>query len=145
MDRNQRLLALIRELRSLYRELYRARPRDFAPAPGLSRPQLELIFALGERTDGMTMTELADTLQVTKAAVTQLVDQLVDKGLVLRNQNPADRRSVLITVARPTRALPSFDAYYTEHVSPMFDALTDRELEQFAALMRKIGNGEDER
>ncbi len=39
---------------------------------------------------------LAKHLDVTKAAVSQMVDRLVEAGLVSRNEDPTDRRSKLI-------------------------------------------------
>ena len=42
---------------------------------------------------------LADHLGVTKTAVSQMVDRLVEAGLVLRNEDPSDRRSKLICLS----------------------------------------------
>ena len=42
---------------------------------------------------------LADRLGVTKAAVSQMVDRLVESGLISREEDPIDRRSKLICLS----------------------------------------------
>lgn len=59
------------------------------------------VFALVPRDEGMRMSVLAERLQLTPGAVTQLVDQLVRLGLVERVPDPTDGRAV---IARPTPA-----------------------------------------
>jgi DNA-binding MarR family transcriptional regulator len=64
------------------------------------------VFAQVPRDEGMRMSELAERLQVTPGAVTQLVQQLEDMGLVRRTPDPSDRRAVIV---RPT---PEAEAGY---------------------------------
>lgn len=59
------------------------------------------VFAHVPRDEGMRMSELAERLQLTPGAVTQLVDQLQRLGLIERAPDPADRRAVRV---RPTAA-----------------------------------------
>lgn len=142
--RNQLLLSLIQKLRGLYGDLYRARPNDddrsrFA-GHNLSRIQSELIFlAAQHKKEGISVKDVATKLQVTSGAVTQLVDILISRGLIERAENPNDRRSILLraTDVVNTDSL-TFEAYYTRHVSPMFNELSDAEIEQLIQLMSKI-------
>jgi DNA-binding MarR family transcriptional regulator len=64
------------------------------------------VFALVPRDEGMRMSELAERLQVTPGAVTQLVQQLEDMGLVRRTPDPSDRRAVIV------RSTPEAEAGY---------------------------------
>ncbi|MGQ0778679.1 MAG: MarR family winged helix-turn-helix transcriptional regulator [Pseudonocardiales bacterium] len=46
----------------------------------------------------LTPTAIADRLSMTTASVTGLLDRLADSGYLVRNPNPRDRRSILITL-----------------------------------------------
>lgn len=48
---------------------------------------------------------LADHLGVTKAAVSQMVDRLVESGLISREEDPIDRRSKLICLSEKGQSL----------------------------------------
>lgn len=61
-------------------------------ALGLSVPQFDLLSTLSER-EGITQSELAERLYVTKGNVSGLVDRLVEAGLVERRAIANDRRS----------------------------------------------------
>jgi DNA-binding MarR family transcriptional regulator len=59
---------------------------------GLSVPQFDLLSTLSER-EGITQSELAERLYVTKGNVSGLVDRLLEAGLVERRPIANDRRS----------------------------------------------------
>jgi DNA-binding MarR family transcriptional regulator len=65
------------------------------------RPQHLRLFAHVPRDEGIRMSALADQMQLTAGAVTQLVDQLQRMGLVERVADASDRRA---TRVRPTPA-----------------------------------------
>jgi DNA-binding MarR family transcriptional regulator len=73
-------------------------------AIGLSIPQFDLLSTLGER-EGITQSELAERLYVTKGNVSGLVDRLVDAGLVERRAIATDRRSYAMHLTRAGRDL----------------------------------------
>ncbi|MFI9272297.1 MarR family winged helix-turn-helix transcriptional regulator [Kitasatospora sp. NPDC052896] len=54
--------------------------------------------------DGATVGELAEHLDVTKQAASQLVEELVRKGYVERHPHPADARARLIVLTERGRA-----------------------------------------
>ena len=60
----------------------------------LTMAQLKVLFYLFT-ADATSMSELARTLGVALPSVTSVVDRLVERGLVGRRQDPADRRMVL--------------------------------------------------
>ena len=59
---------------------------------GLSIPQFDVLSTLTER-EGISQTDLAARLSVTKGNISGLVDRLVEAGLVERRNAPGDRRS----------------------------------------------------
>jgi DNA-binding MarR family transcriptional regulator len=68
--------------------------RDFmgyARESGLSMAQLGALFQI-RRRGGCGVSELADELGVTSSAASQLLERLVHQGLILRLEDPSDRR-----------------------------------------------------
>jgi MarR family transcriptional regulator, organic hydroperoxide resistance regulator len=59
---------------------------------GLSIPQFDMLSTLSEQ-EGLSQSDLATRLYVTKGNVSGLVDRLVDAGYVERRSTPGDRRS----------------------------------------------------
>lgn len=63
----------------------------------LTREQLRVMFLLsfkGRSSPG----EVATSFGVPKANVTSIIDRLVDKGLISRQENPDDRRSYILSL-----------------------------------------------
>lgn len=65
-------------------------------APDLSARQMALLLAVYMTPAPHTVRGLADTLRVSKPAVTRALDKLSDLGLLRRMVDAEDRRSVLI-------------------------------------------------
>lgn len=61
---------------------------------GLSLAKLNVLGILVGSTSPLTLGELAQTLSCVRSNVTQLVDRLESDGLVKREADPADRRSI---------------------------------------------------
>jgi MarR family transcriptional regulator, organic hydroperoxide resistance regulator len=59
---------------------------------GLSIPQFDVLSTLTEQ-EGVSQSDLAERLYVTKGNVSGLIDRLVDAGYVQRRNAPGDRRS----------------------------------------------------
>jgi MarR family transcriptional regulator, organic hydroperoxide resistance regulator len=59
---------------------------------GLSIPQFDVLSTLTEQ-EGLSQSDLAARLYVTKGNVSGLIDRLVDAGYVERHASLADRRS----------------------------------------------------
>ncbi len=83
---------------------------------------------------------LADHLGVTKAAVSQMVDRLVDSGLISREEDPIDRRSKLICLSDTGESLVQ-NAFLTRRkwVPDLAASLTEAQ-EQQACQIFKIMN-----
>ncbi|WID98882.1 MarR family transcriptional regulator [Bosea vestrisii] len=71
---------------------------------GLSIPQFDLLSTLTER-EGISQSELAERLYVTKGNVSGLVDRLVQAGLVERRAIVGDRRSYAMHLTAEGRRL----------------------------------------
>jgi DNA-binding MarR family transcriptional regulator len=64
----------------------------FIKARGLSMPQFSILMQLHHR--GVCgMSEVSERFEITPAAASQLVDKLVQSGLIQREEDPNDRRA----------------------------------------------------
>ncbi len=53
----------------------------------------------------VSITQLADLLQVSTPSASTMVDRLVEKGVLVREQDPRDRRKVIVTISRDMVAI----------------------------------------
>ena len=68
------------------------------PDDTVSYARLRVLNALKCQQEGLTMTKLAEALEVTARRVTALVDALADDGLVERYAHPTDGRSTIVEI-----------------------------------------------
>ena len=67
--------------------------------PGeLSLSQMQLVRMIRDREEA-TITELAELLHVSPPSASVMVDRLVEKGIVTREQSRKDRRKVLVRIS----------------------------------------------
>lgn len=82
---------------------------------GLRRGEFDVLTALRRAGEPYTLipSELAETLMMSRAGMTNRVDRLEQAGLVERTLDPNDRRSFLIALTDKGRAI--IDETMTEH------------------------------
>ena len=68
------------------------------PDDTVSYARLRILNKLDARSEGMTMSRLAEALGVTRRRVTALIDALEDDGLVERYAHPTDKRSTVVVI-----------------------------------------------
>lgn len=90
----------------------------------ISGPQLFALLVLRER-GSVTITELAQILEVSPPSASAMVDRLVEKGILTREHSREDRRKVLVEVS-PAAA-------------EKLDRLHEEILQAFIQLVKKIG------
>jgi DNA-binding MarR family transcriptional regulator len=135
--REDLLQSLVQHMMSIMKHV-----RHPGPPPGeppLSPPQMNLLFAITHQPKGASVKELAEFTGVTPGAITQFVDVLVEKGLVMREGDTVDRRVVRLKVT--PLAISQFEKFRQEHLasfSKVFDVLTEDEIKQLLALIEKI-------
>ena len=67
---------------------------------GLTVPQIKALGFLGHNAP-CTVGELANGLGIAMATASEAVDRLVERALIERQANPADRRRVMLALDRP--------------------------------------------
>lgn len=82
--------------RYFYQHLFQGGEDEFLPA--LTPPQVEMIIAIHAQ-GSMTVKQLAQVLCVKAPSVSTRVERLVELGMLTREENPADRREVLIRIS----------------------------------------------
>ena len=105
---------------------------------GLSHAQIGMLFMLFHHSEA-SVKQISEYLGVTKSAVTQLLDPLVDKKLVSRNNDPKDRRFVRLSLtADGLLLLKKLHKLKFAGLRTAIDSLNGKELTQLAALHRKM-------
>ena len=87
-------------------------------------------------------SDLTDALMLTSSGTTKRLDRLERVGLIAREPDPADRRGTLIALTDAGRQL--IDSVTEAHLANerrLLDALSAREREQLAGLLRKLRLG----
>jgi DNA-binding MarR family transcriptional regulator len=103
----------------------------------LSLTQLRVLGILRDREP--TMAELATYLGLERSTVSGLIDRAVQRGLVQKNTDPADGRSVRVSLTAAASSLaPRIIAEVGELMAPMIDRLSFSEQRRLTALLDKV-------
>ena len=110
-----------------------------------------LLHIMVAETDGtpLTMAQLRQRMDVSPAAITYLVDRMIDAGHLRRESDPADRRKALLRYENSGMELAhSFFAPLGVHVRSALAELPDNDLiaahRVFSALIDAMSTFEDE-
>jgi DNA-binding MarR family transcriptional regulator len=76
----------------------------FAKSTGLSMPQFSVMMQLHYK-GACGMSQVSERFEITAAAASQLVDKLVQSGLVKRDEDPHDRRAKVLNITDKGREL----------------------------------------
>jgi len=76
----------------------------FAKSAGLSMPQFSILMQLHHK-GSCGVSEISERFDITNAAASQLVDKLVQSGLLERAEHPADRRAKVLSLTAQGQSL----------------------------------------
>lgn len=108
-----------------------------AAEQGLSLTQLRVLGILRDRKP--TMAELADYLGLERSTVSGLIDRAVQRGLVEKNTDPADGRSVRVSLTAQARRLAGgIVAEIGELMLPLTGRLNADEQKRLTELLAKV-------
>jgi DNA-binding MarR family transcriptional regulator len=89
-----------------------------------------------------SIKDIAEAMEMSSSAATQLVDPLVQNGCVTRQEDPEDRRLVQLELSLKGKDhIAATKHNRINEMADIFDALTDKELEEFVRLFNKIITG----
>ena len=133
-------MGVIGRITQLQREVHLAQRTTFA-RHGLDAPSFDVLAAL--RRAGppyqLTPTALMRTALVTSGAITQRLDRLAERGLIIRNRSESDGRGVVVTLTDAGRA--ALDAALPDHLETerrLLAGLSEDELAQLGGLLRRF-------
>ena len=101
----------------------------------LSLAQFDVLSALGA-SEGITQLDLAKQLLVTQGNITQHLDKLEQRGLLIRHQE--GRTKCLMLTERGKELLDSVLPAHTGWNAEQFASLSASEQKQLLALLRKL-------
>ncbi|HET9501734.1 MAG TPA: MarR family transcriptional regulator [Marmoricola sp.] len=105
--------------------------------PGLSSSAYFILGTLAEQGPRRA-SELAELFQLDKGAVSRVVHQLMELGLVVRQPDPLDgRASILIATDGARRRMVEVSELRRRQLQERLDAWDDGELEQFVAQLAR--------
>jgi len=108
-------------------------------ALGLTVPQFFALLTIYRQAERVPIGKLADDTGQCSATMTGIVDRLVKAGLVERQRNPQDRRSVLVTLTEQGRHLLETALERRQrHALRALGCLTPQEQIQFLRLLRTV-------
>lgn len=133
-------MAIVFRVKRLARSFERATASNFA-RHGLEPGEFDLLATLlrSGPPHRLSAGALGRALMITSGSVTNRVDNLEDRDLIRRIDDPDDRRGVLIELT--PRGLRAVDAALEHHVATerdLIDALTPAQRTQLADLLRRL-------
>src|ERR1700687_3485870 len=107
---------------------------------GLTPPHVGILGAI-DRSEGLSQQALCERLRVMPSRLVTLVDELEQRELVERRDKPEDRRTDVLHLTEKGRStLKAMGRVAREHQEALCAALTAREREQLAELLRRIAD-----
>jgi DNA-binding MarR family transcriptional regulator len=133
---------LARLLPELAVTLYEAGPhpggRTHAPGEPLTSRQMKAVVFLAHR-GAVTMGEFADGLEIGRAAASELVARLTEKHVVVRADDPDDRRVVHVKLAGQAEGYAeSLLAQWRDQLEAVFALYPGIDPETLAAFLRTL-------
>ncbi|MDF2650451.1 MAG: hypothetical protein K0Q73_6256 [Paenibacillus sp.] len=108
---------------------------------GLKASEVRVLISIYEEKDltkGRTVSEISKFLQVTSPTVTQMVNNLIETGYVVRSIHPTDRRITNITLTdKGVRLAQQAKERYIELFSGLIDLLGQEESQELVRLLNQ--------
>jgi DNA-binding MarR family transcriptional regulator len=106
---------------------------------GTTLPRFDLMAQLERAPQGLKMGELSKRLMVTGGNVTGITDMLENEGLVVRTDDPDDRRAWRVKLTREgERVFRRMAAEHERWVVDMMRGLSAREKGQLGTLLTRL-------
>jgi DNA-binding MarR family transcriptional regulator len=138
---NEEELAAWRGLLRAHSELVRTLDAELAREHDMPLSTYEVLLYLDDSDDGrMRMSELADSVLLSRSGLTRLVDRLERDGLLRRERCESDARGLFAEITdEGRRVFAAARATHLDGVRRIFlDRFTQDELRTLGALWRKL-------
>jgi DNA-binding MarR family transcriptional regulator len=106
---------------------------------GLSFARYEALVLLSFTRQGrLPMNKMGERLMIHPTSVTNIVDRLEQDGLVIRAENPADRRSRLVEITSVGRSTAEQATQALNTAEFGLAAMPDRDLQALVGILRRL-------
>lgn len=135
MDRISLLKVFLDEkhMTTIVHEHYLNTLREYAPGTDLYMREMHFLMA-ADPDEAVSITELANKLEVTLGAASQMATKLEKKGLILRFPDPKDRRRTIVRLTDKGIQLyqrhTEYDKRSLELMSDIFYEFSDEDMER---------------
>lgn len=134
MDQIERLTRLLVE----FYERFSSWEQGVVRETGVTLPQMHTLEVLGS-SGQLRMKELAGKMGITTGALTVLVDRLVRAGLVAREPNEQDRRSIMVRLtAEGERHFRGHHMLHIQLTQELVSALQPEETVSLLEIIEKL-------
>jgi DNA-binding MarR family transcriptional regulator len=90
-------------------------------------------------SDGLAPSRVAERMGMTRGAISKLADRLVAKGVLVRAENPGDKRAHTLSLAeKGRRLLPELARLADENDEALFRDLAPAERSRLGATLKKL-------
>ncbi len=97
------------------------------------------VLSIVEQNHDIGIKEISKKLGISSSATTQLVDGLVENNFVVRKTDAKDRRALQLELSpKGKKHISQMKKNYMKTMTFLFDTLSDRELETYLSLHKKI-------
>ncbi|WP_235506501.1 MarR family winged helix-turn-helix transcriptional regulator [Altererythrobacter sp. Root672] len=106
---------------------------------GYARPQWQTLFAIAFQGGRATTIELAERMGVKWPALVRTLNSLEADGLIVRNENPDDRRSRLIEITNAgSQVLARVQPVVDPTRKAVLEGFSEEEMQTFAGLLSRL-------
>ncbi len=127
------LVSLRRVIRAI--DLY---SKKLSKETGLTSPQLIVMQEI-QATDGITLKQIADNINLSSATVTSILDRLESREYVTRIRSTVDKRKVHLHLTdKGKEILAAAPKPLQDHFITRFESLDEWEQSQLVATMQRI-------
>ncbi len=97
------------------------------------------VLVIIEQHHNIGIKEISKKLNISSSAATQLVDELVENGYVVRKADLKDRRALQLELSpKGQKHITDLKNKHIKTLASLFDALSDEELKIYLKLHKKI-------
>ena len=113
---------------------------------GSTLPRFDVLSALDRAGAKLTMSDLSNRLLVSNGNLTGVVARLVEDDLVLREVDPADRRSQCVSLtSKGRREFREMAKLHETLVDDIFRDLSDQDMARLIRLVTKLSKSVEDR
>lgn len=107
--------------------------REYVEGQNLYLREMHFLLNVGANKE-LTMSEIADSMNITQGAATQIANRLIKKNLICKNKQDADKRYCVISLTpegeRVYREYLEYDELRNEEITSYLDAnFTEKDIE----------------